>query len=120
MSFGATKNEFRHESISTPTASQKKKMREQYLRDKEERQKELKKLQEKKRLEAKWQKEVYNREYVKLQQLDHTLEIQKENEALRFQEDFNYQDHSSALQSAAKRKAAAYTSTFLYTGLNQK
>lgn len=115
ISFGATPNDFRQESVTTPNAQQKRAMRERFLRERAERKEELQKLQEKKRLEEKWKKEAYQREYIKLQHLDHSFQIQKENEAIRLGHDYQFLDHTNAMQSAARRRAAAYTSTFVYT-----
>lgn len=114
LKFGATKSEFKKTTHSFPNRRTLQKMQEKERAAREEIRRRRKKQLEKKILEEKWRKLEIERTYVQLKSLDHRIQLEQENKALRFGTEFNWKDRSASLYAAAKRKASAYESTFLY------
>lgn len=114
LKFGAQESDFKEISHSFPTRKTQEKLCKKEREEKKSIEKRRKKLQEKKLLEEKWRKQEIQRTYVWLKSLDHRMQTQEENQALRFGTDFYYKDHSASLYAAAKRRVSAYESTFLY------
>lgn len=114
LKFGAAKSEFKKTVHTFPNRRTLQKMQEKERAAREEIRRKRKKQLEKKLLEEKWRKLEVERTYVQLKSLDHRLQLEQENKALRFGTEFNWKDRSASLYAAAKRKASAYESTFLY------
>ncbi len=114
LKFGATEADFQETSQCFEDARTRKMRREQEQEAKEALRRKRKKQLEKKLLEEKWYKQRVERNYVQLKILDHRKQVQEENKAALFGQEFELQDHRATLYATAKRRAAAYESTFLY------
>lgn len=117
LSFGAKKEDFKGESWSMPSKRELERMRKESWERKEAIKKKRKKLLDKKRLEEKWKKEAALAAFYQLKRLDHIQQIQEENKALRFHEDYTRQNRDASLLAAARRKTGNYEASFVYTGI---
>ncbi len=114
LKFGANKSDYKETVHSTPDRRTQKKLQEKEREERERIRKKRKKELEKKILEQKWHKQLIEKTYVQLKAIDHRIQVQEENKALLLGTEYNYKDHSASLYAAARRRASAYESTFLY------
>lgn len=114
LTFGSTEADYQEHIHTMPDRQTRERIREREQEEKENLRKKRKKQLEKKILEEKWRKQEVERAYVRLKILDHQIQVQEENKALRLNKKFYPEDHSASLYAAAKRRASAYESTFLY------
>lgn len=115
MKFGETREDFRSESIVTPTESEKRRLEEKFRQERAEKKAKLRKQKQKEWIEKKWRDEVFLRELNVLKQINHKMQMEERNKAIQMGEDYTYMDKDSSLQNAARRKVAAYESSFLIT-----
>ena len=114
LQFGPQEADYKETVHTRPDRRTREHLRQQEEDAKRELRKKRKKQYEKKLLEQKWIKQEIERTYVQLKILDHRIQVQNENKALRFDKEFYPADHSASLYAAAKRRASAYEATFLY------
>lgn len=114
LKFGSQESDYKETVHTMPDRRTREYLRQQEQDAKKELQKKRKKQYEKKLLEQKWIKQEIERTYVQLKILDHRIQVQEENKALCFDEEFYPADHSASLYAAAKRRASAYEATFVY------
>lgn len=114
LQFGPLESDYKETLHTMPDRKMREYLRKQEQDAKKELRKKRLKQYEKKILEKKWTKQEIERIYVQLKIIDHRIQVQNENKALRFGEEFYPADHSASLYAAAKRRASAYESTFIY------
>jgi len=114
LNFGASETDFKEVSHSFPDKKTREKEREEEREAREALRKKRKKLLEKKLLEAKLRKQKIERNYTQLKIIDHQKQIQEENKALLFGQNYYPRDHSASLYATAKRRASAYEATFIF------
>jgi len=114
LKFGASESDFQETGRTIPDRRTRERLRQQEIEAKKALKEKRKKQLEKKLLEEKWRKQKVERDYVMLKILDHRMQVEEENKAMRCGLDYHPQDHTASLYAAAKRRARAYESTFLY------
>lgn len=114
LKFGAAKNDFSQQSYSFPDRKTRERLRKLIQEQREAMKKKRKKLLEKKLLEEKWRKQAYQTAYAQLKILDRRIQAQEENRNYLNGKQYYKADHSSSIHAAAKRKANAYKSSFLF------
>lgn len=114
LKFGASESDYQEVGRTVPDRRTRERLRQQELDAKKALKEKRKKQLEKKLLEEKWRKQKVERDYVMLKILDHRQQVEEENKAMRCGLQYYPQDHDASLYAAAKRRAHAYESTFLY------
>lgn len=117
MRFGAKKEEYQGECYTMPSRRDLERARKECWERKEALKKKLKKLQDRKWLLEKWYKQDVERKYMQFKRLDHADQIQEENRALRFGDEYGMEDRSASIYAAARRRAKSYEASFLYHGM---